>query len=275
MTVIAKTTYALPNLSLSTQRFEASSAFAKPVLLAQFAPALPATPVIPLTGFEAGGGHKNTLKSSKIHYTPKNPVPVGVVLTDAEIRVQISDRNFTFAFNDTLKEWLHSSRNSAAAPDLKILVQNHVKEYAAKSKRAERRDRGRQREAVAATGGGMPPFKKPKKNKSERKKQAQPEQVIKNFTPNTGAGNWRIINGVKTYAGPELPAPQRPTTMPNSTRINAVEPPAKWTTDVKGVKVEIKPHTTTPPASKPQIKPEPSLETQFWRVVNYIKILGR
>ena len=274
MVTLAKPTFVIPPSSLPILQFQHPE-FTKSVFLVQLVPAFPTIPMPPIPVFKATDRYNTTFKSSKINYAPQNPVPVGIVLTDAEILTEVKAHNSTFAFYETLKEWLRSPRSRVSTPNLRLLIQNHVKNYEVKNKRTTRRDRGKQREAIAAVSGAPPP-RKPKKDKKKNSLKGK-QTLHTSKTTNTAQvsensrsiGYWRIINGIKTYVGPQMPIPQRPTKMPSSTRINPVEAPTKWKV-VDGVKIEV-----NPPTSKPQIKFEPALETFFWRVVNGIKILGR
>ena len=274
MVTLVKPTSIIPPSSLPILQFQHSESI-NSIFLVQIAPIFPTRPMPPIPVFKAADRYNNTFKSPKIDYAPKNPVPVGIVLTDAEILTEVKAHNSTFAFYETLKEWLRSPRSRVSTPNLRLLIQNHVKNYEVKNKRTTRRDRGKQREAIAAVSGAPPP-RKPKKDKKKNSLKGK-QTLHTSKTTNTAQvsensrsiGYWRIINGIKTYVGPQMPIPQRPTKMPSSTRINPVEAPTKWKV-VDGVKIEV-----NPPTSKPQIKFEPALETFFWRVVNGIKILGR
>jgi hypothetical protein len=98
--------------------------------------------------------------------------------------------------------------------------------------------------------------KKPQKNKNKSKtnniksdnsqKSSQSDQTPRPM------GDWRLDSkGVKVYVGPEMTAaPQRPTTMPNSSRLNNPEPSTKWER-VDAVKKPVEPHTVQQQSVKP------------------------
>jgi hypothetical protein len=141
-------------------------------------------------------------------------------------------------------------------------------------KRANNRERGKQREINASTGA--PPPQKPNKNKKpERKKTQNTDSKVEQSStqttkPSKQMGDWRINEkGVKVYVGPEVPAPQRPTTIPNSTRINNPEPPAKWEI-VNKVKQRVEPNTSAKQNTSTQPQ---TLERQFWTVIDNLKTL--
>jgi hypothetical protein len=164
------------------------------------------------------------------------------------------------------------------SPKIREAVEGSVMQASNGGKRAKNRERGHQREAKVATGSPQPPKKPNKKDKEPKTKNTKLDNVQKFSQPDQTPrpkGDWEIINRVKTYVGPEVTvAPQRPTTMPNSTKLNTPEPPTKWEI-VDGIKRPVEPHTVQQQVPKPKSDPQNSIEREFWKTVDRVKTLVR
>jgi hypothetical protein len=268
--------------------------FTNPVLVAGMEKAaIRALPTVRATGLEGGVLGNNSIPKNTINYAPKfNTKPIGNTLSNDELRTEIKDGNFNSGFIQTLEDWLSSAKVHAAPNDLRELALSHIyqskqtkleQNISTQGKRAKSRDRGAQREVKTANGSPTPPPRKPKKKEKETKAK-EPSTLSSNNaqkppqmdqTPHP-MGDWRLDSkGVKVYVGSEVTvAPQRPTTMPNSVRLNNPEPPTKWEI-VNGIKRPVEPHTAQQQRVKPQSEPQNLVEREFWKIVESVKTLVR